>query len=801
MRNILVVVRHYRLPAGTIWAAVALAMVGLGHGSANPLGATIGLVGASLCVFVLPGYFVVDQLTSAQNAPAPERWMLSSGFSLLIVACLCTFALTTHIPIRFVAAALPAAVAASGAMEAIRVRPARKPVDSSPCFLRWAAIAAWSFCVAVAYFVGHADVAAPLVENLQAIAIVDALRSALSPEQAYYIHDVPPVYPFPAIHYGYALVASIADTSALFVFDKMRLIWTATALSALFTGVRALSRRVDYAYFALFGGSILVLAGPQAAVSVFYWGQLAATSHWADVAMNVIAPIALASLLLWLSPDGRSRPHLLILFSCMGIVLAEVHQRELVEILVFLAGAIVVVVLNRDRRSAFLLIAAATLPVAAAGLYLKWATLSGPGIAALAADWRQMLLSDFIHLDWITAFQVYSKRVLLYEFSMLYGLNGLMLLIAVVVMFLCRDGLAVRTVGLAIAAFLLAESFAVISIPVLYATYDELLFTPICRIIFPLYCLFWIGIAMIAEMTAALAQKLRQQMQIVGMIPLGIAASLALAATAHVLGGPNHPEPVDAHLSVLAKSLAILCAVSGLTVAFWPHRSEPGAGRKPTLVFAAGLAVLLPLAAIEYSSTSFLGVLKRRDGSASPTGVITLVYQHYLAAYPASPTQCIDETTDVLGYKVPDSFCMPPLSVIQSVNRRGLPSSSVLLVDPLGSFSPMGFLPVQLAGPMVRGIADDYRNWSVAFPKFRDVVARALEVHNGMPFFSPDEDADERFTDARSLGATHVLASPPERERIMAAIGARPDLFKLLLDESGWVLLEIVPRTGPQSTG
>jgi len=75
----LAAIRHYHLSPGTISAGAALAMVGFGHGSTDPLGATIGLVGAALCVFVLPGYFIADRLTSAESAPMPERWMLASG--------------------------------------------------------------------------------------------------------------------------------------------------------------------------------------------------------------------------------------------------------------------------------------------------------------------------------------------------------------------------------------------------------------------------------------------------------------------------------------------------------------------------------------------------------------------------------------------------------------------------------------------------------------------------------------------------------------------------------------------------
>jgi len=98
---------------------------------------------------------------------------------------------------------------------------------------------------------------------------------------------------------------------------------------------------------------------------------------------------------------------------------------------------------------------------------------------------------------------------------------------------------------------------------------------------------------------------------------------------------------------------------------------------------------------------------------------------------------------------------------------------------------------------MLGEVIGNYRNWDVAFPNFRDVVVRALAAHKGMPFFASDEDAGERYADALALGVTHVLVSPSERGRVVAAVIARPDLFKLLFDESGWVLVEILHGTEP----
>jgi hypothetical protein len=336
------------------------------------------------------------------------------------------------------------------------------------------------------------------------------------------------------------------------------------------------------------------------------------------------------------------------------------------------------------------------------------------------------------------------------------------------------------------------------------ATYDELLFTPISRVIFPLYCLFWIGVAMIADMIANVAQGLTQPARTVAMIVLGVVASLALAGAARMLGGADAPAAQVSSSWLLAQSLAVFCAVSGLVAAVWPRREESGVVPKRTFPVAVGVAVVLPLAVINYRpATSLAGVLQQGSTSSTPAGVMAIAYRRYVSTFHhGPPTQCIDKVIELLGHKVPDSLCVPPLSVVESVLRAGLSPNSVLLVDPLGAFSPIGFLPVRLAGPMLNGdMVGPYRDWTVAFPNFRDVIVRALEAHSGMPFFAPDENAGERYSDARALGVTHVLASPPERERVMAAARARPDLFKLLLDESGWVLVVMVKPTVPEAAG
>jgi hypothetical protein len=68
-----------------------------------------------------------------------------------------------------------------------------------------------------------------------------------------------------------------------------------------------------------------------------------------------------------------------------------------------------------------------------------------------------------------------------------------------------------------------------------------------------------------------------------------------------------------------------------------------------------------------------------------------------------------------------------------------------------------------------------------------------LERFGGMPFFAPEETPEQRYADARALGATLVLADPATHDLAMNAVRARPDLFRILLDQSEWLLLGLRP--------
>ena len=97
----------------------------------------------------------------------------------------------------------------------------------------------------------------------------------------------------------------------------------------------------------------------------------------------------------------------------------------------------------------------------------------------------------------------FDRRVINYEDSFRWGLNGLMLVIMAFIFLRRPASLPFRASGLAVAGYILAASFAVVAIPLLWATFDELLFVPVRPVIFVMYCCFWTAVGAVVNRTVA----------------------------------------------------------------------------------------------------------------------------------------------------------------------------------------------------------------------------------------------------------------------------------------------------------
>jgi hypothetical protein len=773
-----------RTLAGEVGFAIScLVLVALGRVIPDALGAVAGVAGATLSIGVLPGYLLITSLSAGRRAPLPERCVLGVGFSLFLVQGACVIALTLHIPLHVMGQIFLFLVVILAANKLLLRTRLSGPVEHfiSPDeerasnFLHPIALCGWITAGSVAFAIGNVDVASPL-ENLLAVGIATALRTAVQIQDAFYAKGISPVYPFPGLHYAYALVADISNTTTVFAFEKMRGLWTLTALATVFVGVRALSGSSCYAYLALLGSSLLALAGPFGTVPGYYWGQLATMSNPNDVEMNVLAGIALCSLFTVLASADRARPEMILLFSCTALVLSMIHQRELVQLLVYGAAGVVVLARSGQYRTLPRLGLALVVPTCGALAFRAWAVAYGPGTGNLLVDVHTRLLSDLRQLDLSTAFHPYPSGVNAYDSSFLWGLNSFMLCIASIVLICRRDNPAVRASALAAAAFLMTASFAILAIPVIFLTYDELLNTPVRHVIFLLYCCLWIVLGMLLKaVDSRWAEKPTMSAAI------AVCAAAIAAGVAHLL----------ARTITSAEILVLPVAACALVAAFLPYRQRPGTAQSPpslSIGLPSSLAALIIFTLLTAMPHDAL-LRKLADGLAAwtPQAALKNEYRAYLAAQPGSiEGGCRERTATVLGRTIDFRSCAPPFQVVDWLHLH-LPKDSVLLFDPLGDFAPVGLVPAKLAVPP----SFLYRNWEMSFSHMAAVIAHSVGSYGGMPFFASGETPEQRYADANALGATHVLADPAARVEALNTVQSRPDLFTVVMDQSQWILLAI----------
>jgi hypothetical protein len=623
----------------------------------------------------------------------------------------------------------------------------------------------------LAYLIGHNDIDEQR-ENLFAIGIADALLTARGPREAYFVSGTLPVYPFPGIHYAYALIADLAGTSTIFVFDKMRFFWSLTSLAAVFVGVRALSGSKNIAYLGLLGSSVLVITGQFGAIPGFYWGQLAPTSHPGDVAMNVFVPTALASLLQWLSARDGARWEFLLLFTSATLVLSAVHQRELFQLLVYASCGLLLL----RKRGQLIALGSSVLLLALAGLGAQWWSVRyAPGLSELIATAKTELWNDFWQLNLSTMFRPFERRVTNYEAALGWGLNGLMLAVAAVVFIVRRGSLPVRVSGLAMAGFLAVASFAMLSIPVLWLSYDELLFTPLRHVIFILYCCFWTAVGLLAGKIAGLTGTAKS-------IAAAVVLGLILAAAAVLFNNRLIPAQV----------IMLATAAAGLFASIYPcrypcrHQVTPS-NWKPARVLPSLVLIVTFASLTAVHSHSFATRLFNRPVALTAEAALSNLYANYLTGVSmGSAGGCQVRQATLLERKLTFQACTPSSEIVQWLYTR-LPKHGILLVNPVGDFLAVGLLPQRLAAPVRPDLY--FRNWQVAFPQFRNILQENLDSHGGIAFFASEKTPEQRYQDALALSATHVLVEPPAREAVLRVVSARPDLFRVLMDRSQWMLL------------
>jgi hypothetical protein len=427
----------------------------------------------------------------------------------------------------------------------------------------------------------------------------------------------------------------------------------------------------------------------------------------------------------------------------------------------------------RGRKPSIALGLAIIAATCSAIAYRGWAAAYAPGAGDVLATSKAELLNELWKLDIRTVFRPLANWVIHYDFSFLWGLNGLMLVATGIALVQNRSLPAIRTCGLAVAGFSAAESFAVLTILILWATYDELFYTPVRHIIFVLYCCSSIAFAALLSSIATHPTFSRRG-----------AATIVAGASAAALAGAARLLQTGL---VPAELLVIAVGICGL-LTFVPSRKHaedafPVLPLVPSLVALSIFAILTVMPA-----SALLAALVAGPTGLTPRAVLRIEYESYVRTQSgARENQCHAAKVSLLGREIESQSCTPPFGVVDWLHDN-VPQDGVLLLNPLGGFISTGLVPVRVAMPP-RFVF--YRNWERAFRRVRQVIGCSLDRFGDMPFFASGETPEQRYADARALGATLVLADPSAHEVALMAAHARPDLFGILMDQSEWVLLAI----------
>jgi hypothetical protein len=328
-------------------------------------------------------------------------------------------------------------------------------------------------------------------------------------------------------------------------------------------------------------------------------------------------------------------------------------------------------------------------------------------------------------------------------------------------------------------AYLLIVRFPFLTVPYIYLSYFEILFTPVRNVVFFAYLMTGFGAAIIAGVANRLDARWGRGVAIAG---LGLAGAVTYRGAGPFLA--RWPEGwLD--LALLEHGLALYF------VGRHPERVNrfaswlrPAAGWG----WVATASVLISLlAALTFSPrTSPLVVPANsrittvRDALEFPT----ITQQNVPFPYnPDDPERMGRHKTLRLGSVVSTP---PPRALVAWASRK-LPLDAVFAINLLNLYSPAPFMPQQVAyWPHIDSSTGSY--FRRIFPAYYKHLESALAGRGEQPFFNPHDGLVERLDFMRDVGATHVLVDPMYHDMLVPLLSSWPRSFQMLYDAEGWAV-------------
>ncbi len=601
------------------------------------------------------------------------------------------------------------------------------------------------------------------VEDRIHIAIIERLSHLSRPSfrNIYFAPGVVYTYPFPGTHYMLALMTRIGNMPAIFMYAKLRLFWGVAAIVLLYGCVRCLLDSTRIAVAATVTVICLVANGAFAAVPGMYWGQMAPFSHASDVAMGVLLPALLLLAFEVLRSDNRREYWFsMIAMMTLALMLVIVHVREVVQFVVYLTAFSLALVLARGprpvlARSVGVVVAVAVILIG----YRVWNAWAVPLVDSLVEAHRRDLRDLYDGATWRELFgQPYPlMRNYMPAFQpTFYGWNPLVLLLSPVILFAVRGSKLTWLVAASIATYAVIIRYPAFAIPYTYATYFEMLYTPVRNVVFFIHMLAGVGLYVLAARLARLAY--------VALVPLAVAAGVLIVAAIHRLA-----PLVSTRLDLLFVPMLLAYALLLVTIMWKGPREAPDAqllDPRPRWMVAFAIVLAIALYGTRIDDSAVIAG-RWHDRTPTPASLV--------ASMPCSNT----------------GDCPPPPALIRLAHEH-VSADSLFAVDRHERYQPALFMPQQMV--VWTGGTDSLLEPETIFPRYFAYLKSAQDASADQPLFNRSETRKDREAFLQNLGVTHVLLDPPLYALMKPVFAADADLLVPRYDDGQWALYEVVRR-------
>lgn len=600
-------------------------------------------------------------------------------------------------------------------------------------------------------------------------------------------------YPFPATHYFFAQVSQAGNIEPFYVYGKMRFFWCLGATTFVYLGTRVVFRNPRLAICAGLAAATFALNGVFAQVKNFSWAQLVPLSHASDIAMNVYLPALIVTALCYLRAECR-RSLIFFLATTLFLVLllAVVHIREVVQYLVYFGAYFVALLLFRRDRTALLRsggLLAASLIVAVG--YITWHKHTVGHIDGFVQERRELLIkvaSEFSLADW-TLRPFVHRHFVCAENAFFFGWIPFVLLATPWAVWVYRDEPLMLFVGASIAAYLAIIRLPFLTIPYIYFTYFEILFTPVRNVAFFVYMLTGVLLYLLASGLARLPRTYYQYCATI----LAAAALVKLYRSGFNWLWPVYMEPLSLGARADIALVLMLMMFAVLAVALWRSRvRQPESGElleyRGTMVFFGAMVVALGIFTREVTSSPLATSLRRSRNTPDQLLDLPEVCERNVAfPYNLNDPDTIGEEE---GIRIPEVDSIAPSPGLRNWANHTLSANAVLAINVLNRYSPSAFLPQQIACWPHNDVSTPFYFRRI-LPTYYSFMEKSLRNYQEQPFFNEQETLEERLDFVRELGVTHILVDPMYHNRVGPVLERTPQYFSKVYDDGSWAVYAV----------